>query len=104
MSGSRTRSGTGGVPADRSVLVDLMRQNVELNAVDNVHAAELSWGRGEEANVPEPQVVLAADCVYFEPAFPLLVDTLCALAPVGKEMEVLFCWKKRRNVGRLRVC
>lgn len=76
-----------------------MRENAELNEAKNVHVAELSWGEGHEGNVPSPDVVLAADCVYFEPAFPLLVQTLCALAPVGKEMEILFCWKKRRNVG-----
>jgi hypothetical protein len=46
--------------------------------------------------VHRADVVLAADCVYFEPAFPLLVATLCALA--GAETEVLLCYKKRRKV------
>ena len=42
-------------------------------------------------------IILAADCVYFEPAFPLLVKTLAELAP-DKSVEVLFCYKKRRKV------
>ena len=42
-------------------------------------------------------VILAADCVYFEPAFPLLVKTLTDLVP-DKSVEVLFCYKKRRKV------
>jgi hypothetical protein len=47
--------------------------------------------------VPRADVVLAADCVYFEPAFPLLVTTLCSLAH-DAETEILFCYKKRRKV------
>jgi hypothetical protein len=27
------------------------------------------------------------------------VQTLCDLAPLGKEVEILFCWKKRRKVS-----
>lgn len=42
-------------------------------------------------------VILAADCVYFEPAFPLLVRTLTDLVP-DRSVEVLFCYKKRRKV------
>ena len=42
-------------------------------------------------------VILAADCVYFEPAFPLLVRTLADLVP-DESVEVLFCYKKRRKV------
>lgn len=40
----------------------------------------------------------AADA-NIQPAFPLLVQTLCDLAPVGKDIEILFCWKKRRKVS-----
>lgn len=45
-------------------------------------------------------LILAADCVYFEPAFPLLVKTLVDLVP-DKSVEVLFCYKKRRKVREL---
>lgn len=41
-------------------------------------------------------MILAADCVYFEPAFPLLVQTLTQLSDVNT--EILFCYKKRRKV------
>lgn len=43
-------------------------------------------------------MILAADCVYFEPAFPLLVQTLSDLV-VDNRTEVLFCYKKRRKVA-----
>lgn len=55
--------------------------------------------RGEPipTHVPgHPDVILAADCVYYEPAFPLLVQTLHELA--GPSTEILFCFKKRRKV------
>lgn len=81
------------------MLLDLLRVNVDLNEVKNVHVAELSWGEGQEATLPAPDLVLAADCVYLESTFPLLITTLCELAPFGKEIEILFCSQKRRNVG-----
>jgi hypothetical protein len=49
-------------------------------------------------SLPQPDLILAADCVYFEPAFPLLVQTLSDLV-VDQKTEVLFCYKKRRKVG-----
>jgi len=52
------------------------------------------------ASIPtEPDLILAADCVYFEPAFPLLVKTLSALARSPKT-EILFCYKKRRKADK----
>jgi hypothetical protein len=77
-----------------------MRVNADLNVTTgNLHVGELSWGESITSVPADIDVVLAADCVYFEPAFPLLVQTLCELAPVGKAMELLFCWKKRRKVS-----
>jgi hypothetical protein len=44
-------------------------------------------------------VILAADCVYFEPAFPLLIQTLKDLAGQNEKIpDFLFCCKKRRKV------
>lgn len=79
---------------------------------------EISYVRGapkpKPPNLPPRRAdfVLAADCVYFEPAFPLLVATLCDLADSdGNELnskgatepepepEMLFCYKKRRKVS-----
>ena len=41
--------------------------------------------------------MLAADCVYFEPAFPLLVNTLKDIAT--DNTDILFCYKKRRKAS-----
>lgn len=81
-----------------------MKENVLLNfpttASPPVHVSELDWGTTPPPSLPSnPDIILAADCVYFEPAFPLLVETLCGLCPVGEDREVLFCWKKRRKVS-----
>lgn len=85
---------------DQACLVDLMRANAKLNGPPNLHVGELSWGTPIEHVPVDVDVVLAADCVYFEPAFPLLVTTLCDLAPVGKDIEILFAWKKRRKADK----
>ncbi|WVQ86031.1 hypothetical protein IAT38_008199 [Cryptococcus sp. DSM 104549] len=91
---------------DQEMLLDLMAVNADLNLAGtgqaNIHVAELNWGEPlpEALPVEETTLILAADCVYFEPAFPLLVKTLCDLAPVGKDIEILFCWKKRRKADK----
>jgi hypothetical protein len=81
-----------------------MKANILLNFPNTpnppIKVCELDWGTPLSPQLPEkPDVILAADCVYFEPAFPLLVKTLCELCPVGESREVLFCWKKRRKVS-----
>lgn len=45
----------------------------------------------------KPDVILAADCVYFEPAFPLLLQTLEDLLALQPDARVYFCFKKRRR-------
>lgn len=45
----------------------------------------------------KPNVILAADCVYFEPAFPLLLETLTALLALTEDTTIYFCFKKRRR-------
>lgn len=42
-------------------------------------------------------MILAADCVYFEPAFPLLLDTLKRLLELNPQAVVYFCFQKRRR-------
>jgi predicted nicotinamide N-methyase len=44
-----------------------------------------------------PDIILAADCVYFEPAFPLLLQTLQDLMASVPSATVFFCFKKRRR-------
>lgn len=45
----------------------------------------------------KPDIILAADCVYFEPAFPLLMQTLKDLLALVPAATVFFCFKKRRR-------
>ncbi|KAG6899769.1 hypothetical protein C0993_006995 [Termitomyces sp. T159_Od127] len=89
---------------DQAPLLDIMHRNVKLNDLcSTVAVAELNWGLPLPSSLPTPDLVLAADCVYFEPAFPLLVQTLCDLVDVGtgdKEPEILFCYKKRRKADK----
>ncbi len=48
-------------------LVDLMKRNIEHNKVEkNVFPAELNWGEEINEAPKEVDIVLAADCVYFE--------------------------------------
>ncbi|KAK0206220.1 putative methyltransferase-domain-containing protein [Desarmillaria ectypa] len=84
---------------DQAPLLDIMRQNVlRNNLISSCTIAELNWGEPIPAGIPAPDVVLAADCVYFEPAFPLLVQTLCDI--YDKTPEMLFCYKKRRKADK----
>lgn len=78
-------------------MVDLMQQNIALNDLqDQVQANVFDWGGGRPEDVPaHPDVILAADCAYFEPAFPLLQQTLEEL--VGPNTVCYFCFKKRRR-------
>lgn len=45
----------------------------------------------------KPDVILAGECVYFEPAFPLLMSTLKALLELNSTAIIYFCFKKRRR-------
>ncbi|KAJ7667700.1 putative methyltransferase-domain-containing protein [Mycena polygramma] len=84
---------------DQAPLLNIMRDNVAINKLSSLcTVTELNWGEPISTEIPRPDVVLAADCVYFEPAFPLLVGTLCEL--VDEDTEVLFCFKKRRKADR----
>jgi len=62
---------------DQIPMMDLMKRNIELNQLP-VKAELYDWGEQvPEALSDKPiDIVLAADCVYFEPAFPLLEKTL----------------------------
>ncbi|KAF8974677.1 putative methyltransferase-domain-containing protein [Flammula alnicola] len=84
---------------DQAPLLPIMNRNVSLNNLaGRVNVAELNWGSPMTTNIPRPDVILAADCVYFEPAFPLLVQTLSDLA--DESTEILFCYKKRRKADK----
>lgn len=78
-------------------MFDLMKQNIILNNLSSrVSASIYDWGAPSPSDVPSnPDIILAADCVYFEPAFPLLQQTLKDL--IGEKTVCYFCFKKRRR-------
>ncbi|KAL6306735.1 putative methyltransferase-domain-containing protein [Sparassis latifolia] len=85
---------------DQAPLIEIMARNVSMNDLTAlVTVAELNWGEPIPQDIPRPDVLLAADCVYFEPAFPLLVKTLADLV-IDDTTEVLFCYKKRRKADK----
>lgn len=78
-------------------MLSLMERNIGLNALDDrVSATVYDWGSPAPSQIPQhPDIVLAADCVYFEPAFPLLQKTLQDL--IGENTTCYFCFKRRRR-------
>jgi len=78
-------------------MFELMERNIKLNKrQDDVKAVIYDWGTSTPPELPtNPDIVLAADCVYFEPAFPLLQRTLKDL--LGENTICYFCFKKRRR-------
>ncbi|KAI9847136.1 MAG: hypothetical protein M1838_000993 [Thelocarpon superellum] len=82
---------------DQQPMLDLMERNVRLNQLrGRAVPLIIDWGSLPlPADVEHPDIILAADCVYFEPAFPLLLETLVALAM--DQTLIFFCFKKRRR-------
>ena len=82
---------------DMDTMFALMQQNIELNNLgERVKPAVYEWGTATPETIPQhPDIVLAADCVYFEPAFPLLQQTLQDL--IGPKTVCYFCFKRRRR-------
>ena len=78
-------------------MLDLMEKNIVLNGLSTkVSASIYDWGSAPPPSIPSrPDVILAADCVYFEPAFPLLQQTLQDL--IGENTVCYFCFKRRRR-------
>jgi len=82
---------------DQLPMLALMQRNIELNSLqDKVQASIYDWGSAVPETVPQhPDIILAADCVYFEPAFPLLQQTMTDL--IGENTVCYFCFKRRRR-------
>lgn len=82
---------------DQEPMLPLMETNIKLNNLSSVvKAGVLNWGEPLPNEIPtHPAIVLAADCVYFEPAFPLLITTLKEL--LGPDSVCYFCFKRRRR-------
>ncbi|CCC12438.1 hypothetical protein SMACR_06518 [Sordaria macrospora] len=85
---------------DQLEMEELMAHNITLNGLDDkVKSMILNWGEPLPAEIValKPNTILAADCVYFEPAFPLLLQTLKGLLALEPNATVYFCFKKRRR-------
>ncbi|KAK1150348.1 Protein-lysine N-methyltransferase efm6 [Aspergillus melleus] len=82
---------------DQAPMLPLMETNIKINNLaSTVVAGVLNWGEPIPDLIPShPAVILAADCVYFEPAFPLLISTLVDL--LGPGSVCYFCFKRRRR-------
>lgn len=81
-------------------MLSLIQQNIALNAAGtSVQALPLSWGESLPAisSFSVPMIILAADCCYYEPAFPLLLKTLEDLLGAASDACCYFCFKKRRK-------
>lgn len=88
-------------------MLALMHTNIALNDLSHKSLALIyDWGtpvpqevlrafKVKEPTQQYPDVILAADCVYFEPAFPLLLQTLIDM--IGPQTICYFCFKKRRK-------
>ncbi|CAE7230017.1 unnamed protein product [Rhizoctonia solani] len=87
---------------DQEQLVGIMDENIKLNNLqDRVRASVFNWGQPIPSDLPPTvSLIIAADCVYAEPAFPLLVSTLADLNNTYPEAEILFCYKKRRKADK----
>lgn len=82
---------------DQMPMLPLMQRNTALNELQStVKPAVYDWGEATPAGLPQhPEVILAADCCYYEPAFPLLQKTLQDL--MGENTVCYFCCVKRRK-------
>lgn len=78
-------------------MFSLMQRNIALNNLSaHVIPSIYDWGAPVPSGIPtHPDIILAADCVYFEPAFPLLQQTLKDL--IGENTVCYFCFKRRRR-------
>ena len=82
---------------DLAPILPLLEHNISLNSPSTPTTAHiLEWGSPIPNAIPSPpDILLAADCVYFEPAFPLLLQTMQDL--MRPETVSYFCFKKRRR-------
>ncbi|MCJ1255615.1 hypothetical protein MMC24_003432 [Lignoscripta atroalba] len=87
---------------DLPPLLPLQQENLSLNYLPPtlVTSTPLSWGTPLSISAlpptyHQPSILLAADCVYFEPAFPLLLQTMNEM--IGAQTVCWFCFVKRRR-------
>lgn len=85
---------------DQSFLLPLMEANIRINDLSGrVIPRTLNWGEPLPEFCRGVDLILAADCVYLEAAFPLLKSTLLMLTD-EKDVPIIMAYKKRRNADR----
>ncbi|KAL9121218.1 MAG: hypothetical protein Q9187_002227 [Circinaria calcarea] len=86
---------------DLDILLPLQSHNISFNSLPStaIISTALPWGLPLPPSLPSshcyPDILLAADCVYYEPAFPLLLETMGAM--MSNITICWFCLKKRRR-------
>ncbi|MCJ1308330.1 E2 SUMO-conjugating protein ubc9 [Agyrium rufum] len=91
---------------DLPILLPLQEHNIKLNDLtpSEILSRSLPWGDliSASSSIPashhQPDILLAADCVYFEPAFPLLLSTMKEM--IGRDTICYFCVKRRRKADK----
>ncbi|KAK7092054.1 protein N-lysine methyltransferase METTL21D-like [Littorina saxatilis] len=82
---------------DLAEFVPLMEHNIKENATSltgKMHATTLTWGASISDGVPSaPDLVLLADCIYYEESLEPLVKTIHSLC--CPTTRVLCCYEKR---------
>ena len=81
---------------DRNTLpaeANLQLNSHQLDPVRPVSVSQLSWGQDPASFLPPFDVILAADVVYIEETFPLLIKSLCDLS--NADTSVLLSCKYR---------
>eukprot|EP01117_Protostelium_nocturnum_P019301 TRINITY_DN8336_c0_g1_i1.p1 TRINITY_DN8336_c0_g1~~TRINITY_DN8336_c0_g1_i1.p1 ORF type:complete len:298 (-),score=104.39 TRINITY_DN8336_c0_g1_i1:211-1104(-) len=85
---------------DQESLVPLMRENARLNGIQDQELLieELWWGRGDCDKYTKDKpidFIIASDCVYLEPTFAALTDTMHQLS--NSETRIFMSFQKRRK-------
>lgn len=94
------------VPSSKVYITDipqimpLIEKGIRINELTNATPETLVWGERLPALDSDPSVLLLADCVYYEPSFQPLVDTLVELTDRYTINEILFTYKKRRRADK----
>ena len=97
--------------------MDILNRNIEANAENGkgvIDCMPLSWGCSDEASLVVsalneqtttfPPLILAADCIYWECLFEVLVDSLCELLAIPGArvlMSHVRRWKKDARFFKL---
>ncbi|XP_071450855.1 protein N-lysine methyltransferase METTL21D-like isoform X2 [Hetaerina americana] len=87
------------VVTDLPEVISLLWSNIDVNRIvwdangGKIVAKELVWGKENTSDWPTPDLILIADCVYYDQSLEPLLKTVEELA--RRETEVLICQELR---------